>query len=53
MDLKNELTKSLESCFAVEDGDIERITSWYVEMAGANEEAEKLSKQLKNEVHNI
>ena len=49
-DLQYELMKSLEASFGVKDADIEQVTSWYVEMLGANEEAEKLSEQLQTQV---
>jgi len=41
---------SLEACFSAGDEDVEKVTFWYVELLGANEQADKLFEQLDNEV---
>lgn len=49
--LKNELILSLESSFGKFDSDIHRVSSWFVEVFGVDEETKKLDEKLQNEVY--
>jgi hypothetical protein len=51
--MKTDLLESLQSCFVLYDMDIDRVTSWYVEILTIQEKVAELQKQFYDDVSQV
>lgn len=51
--IKMDLVDSLQSTFVIYDSDIDKVTSWYVEILGIKEKVEDLKTKFHDDVRKI
>lgn len=51
--IKTDVVESLQSSFVLHDSDIDKVTSWYVEILGIQEKVENLQQKFQDDVSSL